>query len=132
MTTWPSNIDIPKKITEKIVKVSYRSTSESGYSHTRPKWTGSKKEFSLHWPDIETADKDVLQAFFNDNLGSNFTWPHPVSGEHDCIFSQDELEFESMGFSNETAIYAVTVDLEEQGATWQGEGITFGEDTLVF
>lgn len=113
MANWPS-IDEPKKIKERIIKVAHRSASESGYIATRAKWTGSRKAFSLFWPGMETVDKDTLETFFKDNQGTTFNWAHPVSGEYTCVFSSDEIEFDSVGFSSDTAIYAVTVDIEEQ------------------
>jgi len=60
-----------------------------------------------------TAEKDILETFFDANQGATFTWPHPVSGQYTCIFSEDNLSFESQGFSDYTGIYSIAVKIEE-------------------
>jgi len=93
VTTYPS---IPRfifdgEITTK--KGALRSESEGGYTMSRPRFTKSKKSFTLNYSAIKNEDYAILEEFFVTNQGSNFTFTHPIDPRksYTVIFAMDEL-----------------------------------------
>lgn len=97
MADWPS-IAKPSKVTETLVKPKWKAQTEAGYFASRGLATTGKRQWTLEWDVLSTADKNSLQTLFDSNTGySSFTWDEPVSGvEKDVIFMDDELEFSTV------------------------------------
>jgi hypothetical protein len=65
-------------------------TSAGGHGMIRPRGTLVKKEFTLSWKDMTSADKVTLEAFIQTNQGSSFTYTHHQSGGTYTVFLGDE------------------------------------------
>jgi phage-related protein len=52
---------------------------ESGYEHTRPRFTRSRKTFSIKYQNMIAADKATLETFVDTvrEGADSFTWTHP-------------------------------------------------------
>lgn len=90
---------IKKPTTIKETQKSYRikKTSDSGHTRVRPLGRVTKKEFTLTWNILPSAEKATLQTFFDDNYSLNFVWSHPETAvEHTVYFVSDEIEFEDI------------------------------------
>ena len=110
MATWP-NIQNPSGLAEKPTKGQIRSDFEAGYVYSRAKWTRARKRFDLTWDSMTNSDKNTLETFFNNNLGSTFTWEHPVSGTTYTVrFSDDSIDFDYVPHM----YWQASVSLEEQ------------------
>lgn len=110
MTSWPS-IQTPSSLKETPQKGQIRSNFEDGYVQSRSKWTRSRKVFNLQWNAMSNSDKETLVTFFENNLGSTFTWTHPVSSTNYTVrFKDDEVEFDYVSIN----YWKVQLTLEEQ------------------
>ena len=94
MTTYPST---PRFIFDGEIitkKGALRSESEAGYTMSRPRFTKSKKSFTLNYTAIKNEDYATLEAFFEANQGSNFSFSHPIdpSKSYTVTFAIDELK----------------------------------------
>jgi hypothetical protein len=98
-STWSTlNIeppDYPLGVTS--IASTIRSESEAGYVITRPRYTRTRKRWSLKWAMMSASDYTSLETFFNETTigGANsFTWDHPITGTiYTVRFAEDELSF---------------------------------------
>lgn len=107
---WP-DIQAPSSITERKKKAQIRSDFEAGYVQSRAQWTRSRKIFELSWANMTNSDKETLETYFDNNLGSTFSWTHPYTDTTYTVrFAEDQIsaEYIHVGYWN------VEVILEEQ------------------
>ena len=94
MANFPS-ISAPASLSESVKKGIVRSAFENGQVLTRAKHTAARSTFEIAWPMISESEYQTLKTFFEGNIGTSFTWTHPVeTTSHTCIFSTDTLESE--------------------------------------
>lgn len=85
-------IQAPSTIEATTIKKVLRTTNEDGKPSVRPLWTTSKKAFTLEWHSLPQADYLILDSFFTENQGVEFTYTNHLTGtEYNVIFSEDEL-----------------------------------------
>jgi len=107
---WPS-IEDPSSLKEAPQKRQIKSDFAGGYVQSRPKWTRTRKLFTLGWEAMSDADKETLETFFDNNLGGTFSWTHPISETTYTVrFVNDNLEFSYRPHN----YWQISVDLEEQ------------------
>ncbi|MHA1736996.1 MAG: hypothetical protein ACTSWD_00315 [Candidatus Heimdallarchaeota archaeon] len=90
-----------------------RSDFSAGYVQTRPLWTRTRKKFILKWSAISSADKALLESFFDTHLGASFTWNSSLTDsviDYTVLFTDDELNFEMIC----KGWWTLTLELEEQ------------------
>lgn len=78
----------------KVSNVNKVLTSEfqGNYKQKRKGSTRTRKMFDCNYI-LETADYNLLETFFNDNVGLSFVFIHPInSTTHECTFVNDTLE----------------------------------------
>ena len=113
MADYPSFPDIARPqypLKEQTYLPKIRTEFENGVVQTRPRFTRSKKRFSLTWERLPVEDRQTLESFFVNTESDVFIWTHPISGtEYQCIFSDDELggDWTELDDSN------ITLNIEE-------------------
>jgi len=109
MATWP-DIQNPSDMTPIPTKGQIKTGFAAGYVQSRAKWTRSRKTFELSWKAMTNADANILEAFFDDNLGGTFTWTHPLSGvSYTVRFAEDKIPFGYVHYNH----WKVKLTLEE-------------------
>ena len=65
---------------------------------------------------IYNLGKVLLEDFFDLKQGTTFTWIDPEigSGEITVLFSDDEIEFNSVAISHDTILWEADINIEEQ------------------
>jgi len=107
------DIKNPSKISESNNREKLRSKFEAGYVHQRPKWTRSRRKFSLDWKLLSAADLDTLLSHFDNNQGSSFNWTHPTRGTtYTVMYSGDKIEYD-LRSGTAGKYYSASVTLEE-------------------
>ncbi len=73
----------------------YKDESESGYVHTRRRFTKAREKLTgFGWDYLSEADYQTLRAFFLQVQGGSFTWINPITGTtHTLISAADELAY---------------------------------------
>ena len=67
-------------MTEEIEDATIRSSFEAGYEHTRPRFTRSRKTWSIRYEYMPNADKTTLDTFINTTVRQGadaFSWTNP-------------------------------------------------------
>ena len=103
------NPDYPIK--ERREDSTLRSDFEGGYEHTRPRYTRTRKSFTLRYKALPTTDKDTLDNFLDTVKGGadSFIWTHPVyNTQHEVRFVKPP-EFEYVGYG----LWNVELELRE-------------------
>jgi hypothetical protein len=111
MAAWPgiANPSFPLQEGDYLPQV--RTEFEANYVQSRAKATRARGFWTLYWKAMTDADFATLSTFFKTNLGSTFTWTHPVTDtEYTVRFVDDRLEAQK----RYPGRYEVTVKLEEQ------------------
>lgn len=86
---WPSGVSE----TQKAYRI--KKTSDSGHTRIRATGRAPKKEFTLEWEFLPSADKAILQTFFDDNQSLEFSWTHFETEEtYTVYFVNDDIKFE--------------------------------------
>lgn len=81
MSTWPTLSSTLKNFAQQPVDDTISSTSEAGYTQTRPRFTRERKIFGPLSMRLSRADRDTLVAFDETVKGSTiFTITHPDTG----------------------------------------------------
>ena len=66
---------------------------EANYLQVRKASTRSRQMFTLEYNAISNDEFDILEAFFDANIGTIFTFVHPsTSVSYQVTFSDDNLE----------------------------------------
>lgn len=90
---WPSIQDPSYPLNESVYKRQIRSPFESGHVLSRAGSTVSKRLFELNWNAMPEADYQTLKTFFETNIGTTFSWTHPLTLEVITVrFSDDVLD----------------------------------------
>ena len=85
----------PSSVSETQRAYRIKKTSDTGHTRIRPVGRVPKKEFTLSWDFLTSADKATLQTFFEENQALEFTWSHFETNENYSVyFVSDEIEFE--------------------------------------
>lgn len=93
MADWPSISNPDYGLEEDHYKPQIRTEFEGNYVQSRARATRSINRWNLTWALLLEADFQTLLTFFDTNLGSSFTWVHPVTSvSYTCRFSQDTLK----------------------------------------
>lgn len=107
------DIQNPSKISESHNRAKLRSQFEAGYVHQRPKWTRSRKKFTLDWNLLPEADLITLLNDFDTNQGSSFSWTHPTRDTtYTVMYSGDAVEYD-LSYESVGKYYSVSIGLEE-------------------
>jgi hypothetical protein len=94
MTTF-CDIQLPSNISETQKAYRTKKTSDSGHTRIRSSGRIPKKEFSLQWDFLPSADKATLGTFFENNQSAEFTWTHFETGiTYTVYFVSDEIKYE--------------------------------------
>ncbi len=109
---WPTDIREPASVDEQIIKEVIRNEFSSGYVQSRPKWTRSRKKFTLNWSSgMSAIEKETLETFFKNNIGNSFDWTNPLDDvTYTVLFSDDNIKF---NFAAKGA-FTCTINLEEK------------------
>ena len=84
----------PNDIEEKVIKPIVKSSFNSGYEQTRPRYTRKTKEFTLDFVALTFSNADLLETFIMDNQGLNFNFVHPISGVNYIVrHNNDDITF---------------------------------------
>ena len=95
MAIFPT-IKILTGLTVKNIKIANRKTSAAGYPMSRARATITKKEFTLKYVYVSSADKATVNAFFDTNQGLSFNLDNPDPTDttiFTVIFGQDSLDW---------------------------------------
>lgn len=107
---WP-DIATPDDVRQRITKKQVRSPFEAGYVQSMALHTRSRRKFSLSWEFMSSSDLSTLETYFENNIGSTFSWTHPISGTTYTVgFTENYIDSRNV-FSD---YYSVSVTLEEQ------------------
>jgi hypothetical protein len=110
MAQWP-NIVGPSAFSYNPVRPQLRTEFENGVVHSRSRVTRTRRVYSLGWGAMPTADKDALEAFFDEYQGRVFTFPVPTTQgrEVKARFASDRLSISYAAPGR----WQVRVELEE-------------------
>jgi len=88
-----------------------RSDFEGGYEITRPRWTRTRKLFSVRYKTLPDADKTLLDTFMDTVSGGAdaFTWTHPKTSVTYTVRFAKPIKFEYISFE----LWEVSFDLRE-------------------
>ena len=91
---WPSTMPLPDEgVEEEFYKPQRKMEFEANYGQTGPRATRGRRRFPLAWNYLSETDFQTLEAFFNTNQGSSFTYTHPIrSTTHTCVFATDSIK----------------------------------------
>lgn len=93
-----------------------RTEMESGLVRSRPKHTRSRHMFTLGWRNLKQSEYDTLKTFFTTNIGTTFTFYHPLTNIPYLVrFVSDELpEISHTGFLDDELTWSLnSLKLEE-------------------
>jgi len=100
----------PTGFVEKTRLFRITKTSDGGHGLIRPRGTTAKKEFTLTWKDMTSADKAVLDAFVQANPGTTFTYTHHQTDDTYTVFlDEDDVSFTSV----RSKYWSVSITLKE-------------------
>jgi len=77
--SWPSIQEPSYPLEEEVYKPQIKTEFEAGYVQSRPRATISKRRFKLTWQAMDDTDLASLQSAFASDVGSTFSWTHPVT-----------------------------------------------------
>jgi len=83
---FPSSLPQPTiDFYESYVRPAIRSEMELGYVKTRPRWTRTRRRFTLRWTSLTSFEKTVLVDFLEGigYGGGSFMWTNPLGESHD-------------------------------------------------
>ncbi len=93
MANFP-NIAPPSGFSEKTLTHRTKKKSDSGHTRLRPKGSKPKKEFTLDWEVITSADKATLDVFFDTYQALDFVYTHfETAVLYTVFFEEDDLDF---------------------------------------
>ena len=108
--SWPSMALPEYPLGEETNFPQVRSEFESGAVQSRPKWSRSRKVFTLHWSKMSSTDYGTLHTFFLANQGLAITWTHPLTSvSYTVRFKDDSLKASLVT----TSLREVNLTLEE-------------------
>lgn len=64
---------------QKPARAQLMSPFEAGMSQSRPKHTSTRWIFTIGWQALGTTDYATLVAYYDANVGSSFSWTHPIT-----------------------------------------------------
>ncbi len=92
------------------------SEMEDGYEVTRPRSTRRPgRLFTTGFTDIGSADKDLLESFWEDVAAANanmFTWADPTKGVEIMVRFKGTMDFKYTGTGG-THMWTVQLELKE-------------------
>jgi len=116
MADFPS-IANPSEFVQTYRKGQIKGRFEDGTVFSRAKETRARFKFTLSWKSLSGTDYIALITFFNSNIGTTFTYTHPLtSTEYTVRFAQDELpKARNVGFMGvyDTGWEIMGLELEE-------------------
>lgn len=108
--SWP-NIAEPATINGRFIKKQNKVGFETGRPVSFAADIIGHYEFTLHWPDMDQDDFDLLAAAVENDIGSEFSWNHFYNGnDYTVIYMEDGFDF-NMSEDFVSAHYDVTVKL---------------------
>lgn len=110
MVNFPTLPGVRRNIERNLSKPEIKSKFEGNYTQTRPMFTRATYDFRIEYAALTIAQIEVLEQFFVNNKGGEFTWLNPQDGKNYIVrFVEDKLS--SKQISKE--IYTISIPLEE-------------------
>jgi len=93
MANWPSIAQCSSDLFEQYPqRGQVRTEFENGAVQSRARATSTRWVFVLGWRALSQTDYATLCTFFDTNLGTTFSWTHPITSTvYTCRFSEDRL-----------------------------------------
>lgn len=100
----------PQSFKETTSKNVFKSTFDTGYTQTRPKYTRQLKSFNFKYVALTLSQKTELENFIMNNQGLSFTYTHPITLDIYNVYNDSEsIEFTFVNPS----YYATEITLKE-------------------
>lgn len=92
---------------------SIKNPAESGYVHTRARYTRQRRKWELRYQNMSQSDVNTLETFITTVSGTveSFTWTHPASGQYTVRFEANPKQ--SMEYWDNEYKYSYEISLVE-------------------
>ena len=108
---WPS-ISTPSSVSETLIKRQFLAESDGGYRLSRAIGTAAKRDFTLTWDAMTSADKATLISAITSDMGSTFSWTHPTTAASYTVrYLEDQISFQPI--TKAGTLWSVTIKLGE-------------------
>lgn len=81
---FPASVPAPSvELREEYIRPAIRSEAELGYIRSRPRWTRTKRAYTLRWYGLTNEEKADMLNFLEAVAygGGEFNWTHPLTQE---------------------------------------------------
>ena len=111
---YPTLVRIPSyPIEVSIEDAVLRSDTDSGHVITRPKFTKSRRSFTINYEDAPLSDMTTLEDFYFDDCGNGsavFNWTRPDTGQVFVVGFKEPMKSSNVAHG----FYNITVVLEQR------------------